>query len=183
MCTPEHPCTLLLVEDDSDQVTLFEAILALDGQGGFKLRHTDNVKDALEILEEGGIDLMLLDLNVRDSLGLDTQDRFAQYKNKVPIVVMTNYSDLSIALEATRRGAQEYIVKGDVSGRSLLRIVHITIERHRIVSDLHEMCADLNEQLRVLREPASDSHPEAFERIQKIADRMEARAAKIGSRS
>jgi signal transduction histidine kinase len=88
-----------------------------------------DLESGLKVLGDRAIDVVLLDLGLPDSDGLLTYDRIHNAKLSVPIVVLTANADHETALEAIRRGAQDYIVKDELSGRMLARVIQYAIER------------------------------------------------------
>jgi diguanylate cyclase (GGDEF)-like protein len=85
----------------------------------------------LERLGAGGIALVLLDLSLPDSLGLDTFAKVYAHSPTVPIIVLTGNDDQTVALSAVKSGAQDYLVKGRLDRELLLRAMHYSIERKR----------------------------------------------------
>lgn len=185
-CTKDNPCKLLLVEDNLDQSLLIEQIVRLDGKGKYQLVKCSTVSSALNYIKqcEGTdkfFDLVLLDLNVEDSSGIDTIKAFKQYIRIIPFIVLTSFSDEKLAVEALKNGAQDYLIKGDVFGRSIMRIILYAIERHKIVSDLYQVAKDLQSQVDVLKAnaPSNTRYEEALNVIREIADRVDSRVAEL----
>ncbi len=99
------------------------------------------------------IDAVLLDLNLPDSQGLDTLDRLYAAAGGVPIVVLTAHDDDQLAVQAVQHGAQDYLVKGDVDGPSLVRAIRYARERAGLRRELSEREA----RFRALVEHSSDA--------------------------
>jgi PAS domain S-box-containing protein len=89
------------------------------------------LSDGLERLATGGVDLVLLDLSLPDSKGLDTFTACYNRNADVPIVVLTALEDENVALLALRGGAQDYLIKSEINPRSLARAIRYAIERKR----------------------------------------------------
>lgn len=85
---------------------------------------------------ESAVDLVLLDLSLPDSEGLETLEAIRAAGPRVPVVVLSGRADEGLALEAVRRGAQDYLVKGHVGADSLARAIRYAIERNRIEVEL-----------------------------------------------
>ncbi|MBF0426704.1 MAG: response regulator [Magnetococcales bacterium] len=135
--------SLLLVEDEPDQAALIREYLDLDAGSPFAVDHVDRLELALERV--GGLhpQVVLLDLNLPDSSGLDTLIRFRDLAPEVPVVVMTGISDQDMAVSALRHGAQDYLLKNQVaSGDLLSRVLRFAVERHAIQHDLVESRAE-----------------------------------------
>ena len=92
-----------------------------------------SVEQAADHVQQGGpADAILLDLMLPDSNGLATLDRANAIAPQLPIIVLTGLEDESLGVEAVRKGAQDYLVKGETSLQRLLQTVHHSIERKRL---------------------------------------------------
>ncbi|MCK5654059.1 MAG: PAS domain S-box protein [Dehalococcoidia bacterium] len=132
-------CTkVLLIEDNPGDVRLIQEMLAQSTQDGYQLECADRLSKGLECLGMRGIDLVLLDLGLPDSQGLDTFDKVHAQAPAVPIVLLTGLDDEIFALQAVRQGAQDYLVKGDVNSTLLCRAVRYAVERKRSEEELRE---------------------------------------------
>ncbi|MCH8055421.1 MAG: response regulator [Deltaproteobacteria bacterium] len=119
----------LLVEDDPDQAELLRKALAPSTR--FAMTHTKRLSEAVQRLNKEQFDVVLLDLMLPDSQGLDTLDKAHAQASDVPIVVISNLKDEAVAVEAVRKGAQDYLVKGQLDGQMLSRTIRYAIERKR----------------------------------------------------
>jgi phosphoserine phosphatase RsbU/P len=122
---------ILLVEDDPDDVWVMRNLLSDRWDGPFKLSHVELLSAGLERLREFPFDIVLLDLSLPDSQGLETFITMHSQAGDVPIVVLSGYSDESIAVKAVQAGAQDYLVKGQVDDNLLVRSIRYAIERSR----------------------------------------------------
>jgi two-component system, sensor histidine kinase and response regulator len=122
---------ILLVEDNYGDVVLVNELLIMAGIQ-FKLLQANSLKDAQKLITENKFDIILLDLGLPDSLGLETLKRIHDTGVKCPIVVMTSLDDEKISIEAIREGAQDYIVKNKLSPDMILRSINYSIERKKI---------------------------------------------------
>ena len=127
----ETPVKILLIEDNPGDARLIREMLA-DAKGvRADLEWADRLTTGLERLAVGGIDVVLLDLALPDSQGLDTFARTHARAPDVAIVVLTGLDDESLAVEAMGAGAQDYLVKGQADGNLLVRSMRYAIERKR----------------------------------------------------
>ncbi len=122
---------ILLVEDDPDDVWIMRNLLSDQWDGPFDLIHVELLSTALEMCAQRRFDAVLLDLTLPDSRGLETFFAMCAAVEDVPIVVLTGYSDESAAMKAVQAGAQDYLVKGQVDDRLLVRSIRYAIERNR----------------------------------------------------
>jgi PAS domain S-box-containing protein len=97
----------------------------------FVLEHVQTLGDGLERVQRGGIALVLLDLSLPDSFGLDTFARAHEAAPEVPIIVLSGRDDEALAIKTVHEGAQDYLVKGQVDTRLLVRSMRYAIERKR----------------------------------------------------
>jgi len=131
--------TVLLVEDNLAEARFLQEILKGAKLKQFNLVHVKRLADAVERLVEGIFDAILLDLTLPDSQGLASLTRLLQVVPHIPIVVLTNTNDDQLAIEAVRRGAQDYLVKRQVTLESLSRSLCYAIERKQALEELQEV--------------------------------------------
>jgi CheY-like chemotaxis protein len=96
-----------------------------------QLVHVDRLSAALSSLAQASFDALLLDLSLPDAQGVDTLRRVRQVAPALPIVVLTGLDDDTVALSAMRNGAQDYLVKGQVTANLLVRSIRYAIERKK----------------------------------------------------
>ena len=128
---PDTPMKILLIEDNPGDARLIREMLADAGGQGFAIEWLSRLADGLELLDQGKIDLVLLDLGLPDSQGLDTFIKAHAQAPQVPFVVLTGLADEILALSAVRQGAQDYLVKGATDAKTLLRAIRYATERKR----------------------------------------------------
>lgn len=148
-----YPIKILLVEDNPGDVLLLQETLSEITHFELELAHVERLTQALQRLQEETFDVVLLDLLLPDSTGLET---FIHVYNQVPltpIVVLTGIADETLALRALQAGAQDYLVKGKTSGSELLmRSIRYAIERKRNEAVLYQR----EQEFRTLTENAPD---------------------------
>ena len=127
---------LLLVEDNSGDARLMREMLAESDTTQFEVTHVKRLDEALRQFDSSDFNVMLLDLWLPDGEGLDTVARALAAVSNAPIVVMTTHDDESLAVKAVQSGAQDYLVKGQVDTRGLVRTLRHAVERHRMLSEL-----------------------------------------------
>jgi len=139
---------LLLIEDREEDVEFIQLILSFVKDFQHTLEWTSCLKDAFHLLQDPKkhYDLILLDLNLQETKGIETLSILMSHMPTVPVVVLTGVDDEQIAIEALQKGAQDYLIKGNVNGKSLTRIIRYAIERKRS-QDLLRMSEDRFHQL------------------------------------
>jgi len=141
---------VLLVEDDLVFAKSLEALLKRKCEPDFGFEHVDCLGGALMRLTIKGpdIDLILLDLTLPDSGGLDTVVQVRKKAFGIPIVVMTGRDDNAIGIEAVKAGAQDYLLKGALDGTTIIRSLQYAIERAKFLSDREDFVATLTHDLK-----------------------------------
>src|SRR5687768_9376989 len=126
---------VLLVEDNPADVDLIREALedgALDPVSAgtaLRLEQVDRLATAVQRLATGELDIALLDLSLPDSQGIQTFVRLVRAAPGIPIVVLSGLDDEAMAIRAVREGAQDYLVKGQVDGKTLTRSIYYAVER------------------------------------------------------
>ncbi|MBE9050513.1 response regulator [Nostocales cyanobacterium LEGE 11386] len=129
---------VLLVEDNPGDVFLLQELLKEVTTVSVELQPVEQLLEALECLANDSFDVMLLDLSLPDSQGLETFIKVAHQAKATPIIVLTGIDDETLALRAMQEGAQDYLVKGQVTGDLLVRSMRYAIERQRSENALRQ---------------------------------------------
>jgi DNA-binding response OmpR family regulator len=124
---------VLLVEDNPGDVRLVQESLAEVESRRFNLTHVERLEEARRYLEEGTYDVVMLDLLLRDSQRLGTLMEIHNQAQKIPIVVFTGLEDDVVGLWALNEGAEDYVIKGKVTGATLAGTLCEAIERHKTI--------------------------------------------------
>lgn len=120
---------LLLVEDNPGDALLLREMLNEHGSFSAHLTHVEYMVAAEKYLAEHPVDIILIDLYLPDAQGLGALKRVQAAAPHVPLVVLTGMDDESLALQALKEGAQDYLVKGQIETRGLLRAMRYAVER------------------------------------------------------
>ena len=128
--------TVLLIEDNAGDARLIDLMLAEDPETPYRLNRVDRLSRALEFLSSEKPGLVLLDLSLPDSHGLETFRKIYAHSPAVPIIVLTGNDDQALALAAVKTGAQDYLVKGKLDRDLLVRAMQYSIERKRYQEQL-----------------------------------------------
>src|SRR5919199_764771 len=129
---------VLLVEDNFREAELFEEFLAEVRRIRFELTQTQRLDETLRLLEHNSFDVILLDLFLPDSQGLETVVSVHSKALLTPIVVLTSLEDEDLAVNAIRSGAQDYLLKGQVNSPLLVHALRYAIERSQLLLHLRE---------------------------------------------
>jgi signal transduction histidine kinase/DNA-binding response OmpR family regulator len=120
-----------LIEDNRGDFRLLQKMLAQAKEDSFELERVNQLAAGLERLEAEESDVVLLDLSLPDSQGLDTLARVQAEAPQVPIIVLSGLDDKVLTVKAVREGAQDYLVKGQIDSDLLARSIRYAIERKR----------------------------------------------------
>jgi len=135
----QRPIKILLVESDREYLDDLRDRLSAVRQGELDIEWAGELSEALARLTQGGIDVILLDLDLPDSTGMVTFERAYAFAPDVPIIVLTDEADEEVANATVQGGAQDCMVKDEVQASVLARSVRHAIERHRLLSALRSL--------------------------------------------
>ncbi len=120
---------ILVIEDNTDDVFLLRTMLQKVTDRRFELHHIGTLASGLTRLAEGNVDVVLLDLSLPDSSGLETFRAVKARARDVPIIVLSGTDDETLAVNAVHAGAEDYLVKDRVNSQLLTRAIIYAIER------------------------------------------------------
>lgn len=130
---------VLLIEDNPGDARLIQEMLKETGNMQFELVHVERLSEGLKHLSNNAYDILLLDLGLPDSQGLDTLNEVYLKKPDEPIVVLTGLTDEMVGVQAVQNGAQDYLIKGQVDNKLLMRSINYAIERKRAQETLRKV--------------------------------------------
>lgn len=153
---PQGEIRLLLIEDNQGDARLIREMLRDEEMSEsmnnkFELTHVETLAKGQIQLVENKFDLVLLDLGLPDSQGFRTFLRLYTHEPNVPIIILSGYSEREMALKAVREGAQDYLVKGQVSSYLFVNAIQYAIERKETekkitrMSWLYSVLSEINE--------------------------------------
>ncbi len=123
---------VLLIEDNPGDAKLIRYSFGKSRYNGqFALTHSKSLTEGLDCLKETSFDLILTDLGLPESIGLDTLKQVLEAACDVPVIVLTGLNDEELGLETIKKGAADYVVKGSEAIQSLPQIARYAIERSR----------------------------------------------------
>jgi PAS domain S-box-containing protein len=129
---------ILTVEDNPSDLFLLEHMLRSSGLEIRQLYSTDTIAEAYRLLREREVHLVLLDLSLPDSWGIHSYMQLQAVVQKIPVIILTGLSDTRVALEAIKEGAQDYLVKSDLTEGLLAKTIQYSLERKRGLEYLRE---------------------------------------------
>lgn len=131
---------LLVVEDNpSDVAWLRDRLRRAPSGESIDVHHAPTLEQAFDRLSQGGVDVVLLDLNLPDATGLETLRKVGTRFPEVPVVVLTGVHNEEAGLAAVNCGAEDFLVKGEVEGGQVARSLRYAAERHRALRELRNL--------------------------------------------
>ncbi len=130
-----EPAHVLLIEDNPGDADLVRLRL-VESKSDVQVNCVPRLSDGLACLEAETPALVLLDLNLPDSHGAETFRRIMQKAPNVPVVVLSGMDDQALATKAVHQGVQDYLVKGDITGKQLERALRYAVERQSLLHSL-----------------------------------------------
>ena len=138
---------VLLIEDSAVDARLVKGMLEHDENGIFTLQHASTLEEGLRLLAPDSLyRVILLDLGLQGTTGLETLRRIMPLAEGASVVVFTALQDEELGIAALREGAHDYVIKGQIHGGQLRRILRYAVERHKLSSELR---AEIKQRARV----------------------------------
>jgi two-component system cell cycle response regulator len=130
---------ILLVQTNPDYAAFVKDKLSRESQNTFHVKTAASLQEAQERLLLNDIDLVLLELFLPDSQGLETYERIQLQAVAIPVIILSSMKDELTALRAVQRGAQDYLLKAEDEGKLLPRAIRCAVERQRVKAELMTM--------------------------------------------
>jgi len=130
---------VLLIEDNPGDARLVREILSGIEDSAFELQHADRLQTGLKMLAGEEFDIVLLDLGLPDSSGMETLTRVHEQALDVPIIALTGNTEKLLGRESVREGAQDFLQKGKVDSDLMYRSIHYAIERQRVMGEVRSL--------------------------------------------
>lgn len=148
---------VLVVDDDPVDLELTRRLLTSSTRMHFTMETASHLRQAIQMLRSGKHDVLLLDLNLPGSHGLATLDVVRAETGELPIVVVSGHSDEETALRSLDHGAQDYLIKGNVTSEMLVNAMRYAIQRQQLLQEItnaKELLEKKNQRLAELYQTA-----------------------------
>lgn len=142
---------ILLVEDNPGDAHLVWMMLNEIQQIHIDMTHVTSLAKTLETLEAKSFSAILLDLSLPDAFEFIALQKILKEYPKIPIVILTGLDDESVGLQAVREGAQDYLVKGQIDSRVLIRTIRYAIERKSMQLEKERLITELEGLLKQVK--------------------------------
>ncbi|MBU0634229.1 MAG: response regulator [Candidatus Omnitrophica bacterium] len=160
---------VFLIEDNKEVIRLIQDLLAKVPDTHFETASAQSLKEGLEKLGQNSFDIVLLDLSLPDSKGLETFNKIFAQAPYLPIIVLTGLDDEVMATKAVRDGAQDYIVKGGLDINFLVRAILYAIERKRAEEAIRKARDELELRVQERTKELAESNEQLKEEIEERA--------------
>lgn len=171
----QPPLQILLVEDNPSDYRILREILADIGVGFFAVDHVTSLREAVDRCGGRRYDAVLLDLSLPDSAAVDTVVRCRAAIPDEPIIVLTGLDDEAAGVQAIRNGAQEYLVKGQIDSRLLMRTIIYAIERKRMSMEREQLVQELHRARDELETRVRERTAELAQAVSRLESEVQAR--------
>lgn len=131
MRTEPENFNILIIEDNPSDFFLIEQMLLSSKLRIKNIYPAERMSKAVELLKNHEISLVLLDLSLPDSFGIDSLLEIKYFAQKIPVIILTGLADSELALEALKQNAQDYLVKGNLDSNLLIKSIEYSIERKK----------------------------------------------------
>jgi serine phosphatase RsbU (regulator of sigma subunit) len=129
---------ILLIEENALDTRLIREIMKNSRMLSFELDFANSLASALTRLSSANFDAILADLSLPDSRGIDTYTKLHNHSPMTPIIILTGADDEDLAHDLLQKGAQDFLVKGQLNRNQLERSVSYALERHKILDELNK---------------------------------------------
>lgn len=136
MTNTSNPLSLLIIEDNPGDYILLKEHLQQMQLNLKKIVHAVNMEMVPKLIKDTYFDIVLLDLSLPDSNGIDSVITMDRLLPKTPIIVLSGFSSLELATETISLGAQDYLVKGEFDEKLIAKTIQYSIERKRTLEKL-----------------------------------------------
>ena len=165
---------ILLIEDNPDtKLLLQDELLSDNGNIEYSLQCVERLSMGIEYINNNeGLDVILLDLLLPDSQGMDTLSRIQSVTQDIPVIVLSNHDDESFAVKTVQMGAQDYLVKERVDRNVLARAIRYAIERHQMIKKLEQAQGELQKIARYDSLTGLSNRNFFYEQLDKLIERV-----------
>ena len=129
---------VLIIEDDEGHAAIIRRFLSKADNIYFDTERAGMMSAGVELLGKKNFDVILSDLGLPDSTGVETLVKLHNRYPDIPVIVLTSLEDENTALNAVQSGAQDYLFKGQIDTRQLIRSMRYAIERQKLITELEK---------------------------------------------
>lgn len=141
---------ILLVEDNPGDARLIDIFMKDAFGEDYVLSVSEDLTTGLQQIKEHAFDIIIADLSLPDSDGLDTFKKIHEHAPEIPTIVLTGLEDESVGINAMKFGAQDFLIKGKLKSKGLKRSIDYSIERHKLLKELSKNANELKQKTEAL---------------------------------
>lgn len=138
---------ILLIEDNDKDAQLIKDLLDMKRKDSWRMARARELGKALGMLRDQDFDVVVMDLFLPDSIGISTLQKFVAQNAALPVIILANMKDESVAMSAIREGAQDYLVKGQFTADIFIRAVQYAVERKKIDQLRDDLIGYMNHEI------------------------------------
>ncbi len=138
MNSGHDPIRILMLDDDEDDFVVVRSLLASIGASRYRLDWVSNCEDAVTVMNRLPYDLYLFDYQLGSHTGVELLTRMTRQGSLTPVILLTGHEDLETDVAAMQAGAADFLVKGQIDGRTLERSIRYAIQHTRNQAELRE---------------------------------------------
>jgi len=142
-----EPSNILLIENNLGDIVLIKSLLD-ETENLIELKIAESLKESSKILNESVFDVILLDLGLPDSNGFETFIQVYDHSPQIPIIILTGLVDEKLGVRAVKKGAQDYLIKGQIDSKILNRSIKYAIERHTFLKKRDLMIKEIHHRMK-----------------------------------
>lgn len=139
----ERHISVLIVEDDDADMELLRRYLSRAQGIHFDIEEADRISSGINLLKKRDFDIVISDLGLPDSLGIESFLKLHELYPEMPMIVLTGLDDQGTALKAVQSGAQDYLVKGKIDTNLMVRSIQYSIERQKLITRLERSLKEI----------------------------------------
>ena len=143
----DKPIKTLILEDDPEDMLILEKVIKNISLRNIRYNAVTKLAQAVSLLKKDKFNLVISDLTVPDSRGMDTFNGLRAAAPETPIIILTGMDDESMAIQAMRKGAQDYLIKGEITASLLLRSMSYAMERNALIQERLKLIAQLTDSI------------------------------------
>jgi DNA-binding NarL/FixJ family response regulator len=140
----EQPLNILLIEDNPGDAFLIKFYLEESVLRNSHITHAEYLKTATDLLSKNDYDLVILDFNLPDSVGIQTLETILKVKKDAVVIVLTGLQDEELGIQTVKMGAQDFLVKGQFDGKVFTQSIRYAFERSQVRKEIKRYADDLH---------------------------------------
>jgi FixJ family two-component response regulator len=135
---------VLIIDDNPEDIATYKRLLLKSTDYSFLILEADSGTGGLNLFAENNVDCILLDYRLPDADGLELLEKMAQNK---PVIFLTGYGNETVAVEAMKKGAMDYLIKNQIDGERLIRAIRYSVSQKKAEIERENLITQLQDAL------------------------------------